>query len=160
MTTTAPGSSVPPVAVTMDHGLAQTRWTLVLRSKSRSTEGRAALSELCAIYYPVVFRFLAATGRTLDEAQELTHGFFAHLLARGGLANPNPAQGRFRNYLFAAVKYFVRDQHALETRQKRGGGDPHESIDCAADQTPALQVADQSTTSDDAIFDREWAVAL
>ena len=137
-----------------------TRWTLVLRAKGGSSEGRAALSELCAAYYEPVFAFLRRGGRSEDGAREMAQEFFARLLARGGFAGPDPERGRFRNYLLAAVKYFLRDQHALRLREKRGGGAEHEPLDDAVEGAPALQIADPSAAMDAAVFDREWALAL
>jgi DNA-directed RNA polymerase specialized sigma24 family protein len=139
---------------------APTRWTLVLRASAESGEGPAALSELCAAYYAPVFAFLHRSGRSEDAARELAQEFFARLLARGGFAGPDPARGRFRNYLLGAVKYFLRDQHDLAQRAKRGGGAEHESLDPADPGAPALQVPDPGATPDDAYFDREWALAL
>lgn len=86
--------------------------------------------------------------------------FFARLLTRGGFAGPDPERGRFRNYLLAAVRYFLVDQHDLAQREKRGGGAVHESLNADNDDAPALQVADPAAVLDAAAFDREWALAL
>ncbi len=150
----------PPTTFAAVGGFAATRWTLVLRARGGADEGRAALSELCGAYYQPVFAFLRRSGRSDDAARELTHEFFARLLARGGLAGPDPARGRFRNYLLGAVKYFLRDQHDLTLREKRGAEAVHEPIDATADDAPALQVADPTALAANAHFDREWALAL
>lgn len=139
---------------------AATRWTLVLRARGESVEGQAALSELCAAYYEPVLGFLRRSGRSEDAAREVAHEFFARLLARGGFAGPDPERGRFRSYLLGSVRYFLRDQHDLARREKRGGGAEHVSLDSHSDDAPALQVADPAAEMDDAVFDREWALAL
>jgi DNA-directed RNA polymerase specialized sigma24 family protein len=139
---------------------APTRWTLVLRASGDSGEGRAALSDLCAAYYQPVYAFLRRSGRNEDNARDLAHDFFERLLSRGGFSGPDPARGRFRNYLLGAVKYFLRDQRDHAFREKRGGGIPHQSIDAENEEAPALQVADSAADVDDAAFDREWALAL
>jgi RNA polymerase sigma factor (sigma-70 family) len=138
---------------------ADTRWTLVLRARGDSGEGRAALSELCAAYYAPVLAFLRRSGLSEDVAREMAQEFFARLLARGGFAGPDPERGRFRNYLLGAVRYFLRDRHALAHREKRGGGAQHEPLDSGGADAPALQVADPSAL-DAAVFDREWALAV
>ncbi len=138
---------------------AATRWTLVLRARGESSEGQAALSELCAAYYEPVLAFLRRSGRSEDAAREMAHEFFARLLARGGFAGPNPERGRFRNYLLGAVRYFLRDQHDFAQREKRGSGAEHEPLGTGKDNEPALQVADPSAL-DAAVFDREWALAV
>ena len=107
-----------------------------------------------------MFRFIRCRGYNPDEARELAHEFFASLLARGAFAGPDPARGRFRNYLLGAVKFFLCDRFDHAQCEKRGGGVVHESIDVSVDDAPALQVPDPGATHDDAKFDREWALAV
>ncbi len=135
---------------------AATRWTLVLRARGGSYESRAALSDLCAAYYAPVLTFLRRSGHLEDDAREMAHEFFARLLARGGLAGPDPARGRFRSYLLASVKYFLCDHHTHFACKKRGGGVVIESLD----DSSALQPVDSSAAPDSAAFDREWALAV
>jgi RNA polymerase sigma factor (sigma-70 family) len=137
-----------------------TRWTLVLRAQGGTPEARTALGELCDAYYRPVLRFLRREGRTDDAARELAQEFFARFLARGGIGAANPQRGRFRSYLLGAVKHFLADQRDHAMRVKRGSGVTPESFDAAATHSPALQVADLSGLPDDALFDREWALAL
>ena len=120
---------------------ARTRWTLVLRARPESAEGRSALSELCGAYYQPVFVFLRRMGFADDTARDHAHSFFAHLLERG-FPGADPARGRFRSYLLGAVKYFVGDLIAHARREKRGGGTGHEVIDPSDDHSPALALGD------------------
>lgn len=149
-------STDTPAAPARFGAFVATRWTLVLRARGESSEGRAALSELCTAYYAPVLAFSRRSGHPEDEAREMAHEFFAMLLARGGFAGPDPERGRFRSYLLGAVRYFLRDQHDHALRAKRGGGAALESLD----QASAQQVADTSVALDEAAFDREWALAL
>lgn len=137
---------------------ASTRWTLVLRAHDGSDEGRAALGDLCAAYYQPVLVFLRRSGWSADEASDLAHSFFAHLLQKGGLPNPDRGRGRFRNYLLGAVKHFVSDLRDRAHAMKRGGGVAHEALDAGDDESPALQVSDPKAASALAAFDREWAL--
>lgn len=138
---------------------ARTRWTLVLRANVGSSEGKAALSELCAAYYQPVFVFLRRLGFSEDVARDHTHTFFAYLLERG-LPNADPQRGRFRSYLLGAVKYFVGDLNARANRAKRGGNAVHEAIDPTDDHSAALSVNDTTIPIIPEIFDREWALAV
>jgi RNA polymerase sigma factor (sigma-70 family) len=138
-----------------------TRWTLVTRSRGSDTQARAALSELCAAYYAPVVAFLQRDGRHEDEARELAHNFFARLLAGGAIDGADPARGRFRSYLLAAVKRFAADQRERAQTIKRGGGQSHVSLENAGTDTqPGLQIEDQRNLPPDAAFDREWALTL
>ncbi len=152
MSSNAPNQSVA--------NFAPTRWTLVLRARGESVEARGALSELCEAYYQPVFRFLRREGREEDAARELTQEFFARLLAGGGFGAADPLRGRFRSYLLGAVKHFLGDQRKQDQRLKRGGGVAQEPLDAENGPSPALQVADQASAPNDAVFDREWALAV
>jgi RNA polymerase sigma factor (sigma-70 family) len=141
---------------------APTRWTLVLRARGESVEGRAALSELCDAYYQPVLRFLRREGREADAARELAHDFFARVLAGSGFDGADPERGRFRSYVLGALKHFLADKRIHEQRLKRGGGVMPESLDAPAgtDTSPGLQVADTVATTHDSQFDREWALTV
>jgi RNA polymerase sigma factor (sigma-70 family) len=137
-----------------------TQWTRVLEARGDSTEARAALSDLCAVYYTPVFRFLRREGRDEDAARELTQEFFARILERGEIGAADPARGRFRTYLLGAVKHFLADQRDHAARKKRGGGQTSESLDADRDGEGQLQIADTTGELRDTFFDREWALAL
>jgi RNA polymerase sigma factor (sigma-70 family) len=141
---------------------APTRWTLVVRARGESAEGRAALSELCAAYYQPVQRFLRCEGRDEDAARELAHDFFARVLAGGALEGADPERGRFRSYLLGALKHFLADQRRHAHRLKRGSGTVPDSLDApvGSDTSPGLQWADPAETAPDAFFDREWALTV
>lgn len=141
---------------------AATRWTLVQRTQGRSPEAGEALSELCAAYYTPVLVFLERSGLGGDEARDLTHSFFAKILAGGGLGTADRTKGRFRSYLLGAVKHFVADQRDHGRREKRGGDAVHEPLHGSSTETtaPGLRVADERTLPPDAAFDRQWALTV
>ena len=133
-----------------------TRWTQVSRAKADSPEGRRALAELCSAYYEPVAAFLRYDLRDADAARELTHDFFAHLLAGGAIAHAEQERGRFRSYLLGAVKHFLSHQRESRRRLKRGGGVENISLN----ETEARAVPDAGVMSPDAAFDRQWALTV
>ncbi len=138
-----------------------TRWTLVIKAQGDSPESRLALSELCAAYWNPVFLFLRREGRSDDLSRDLTQEFFARILARGGIGNPDPAKGRFRSYLLGALKHFLADQRRLASRLKRAGDAVTDSLDAPpTDGSPPPQIPDPSAAFADKWFDREWALAI
>lgn len=141
---------------------APTRWTLVLRARGESAESRAALSELCEAYYQPVLRFLRREGREEDAARELTHEFFARVLAGGGFGGADPERGRFRSYLLGALKHFLADQRSHAQRLKRGGGLAPDSLDASGETgtSAGREVADLAAVGPDGFFDREWALTV
>lgn len=147
-----------------------TRWTSVLSARGDSPEAKAALSELCALYWTPVFRFLRYEGRDEETARELTQEFFAKVLARDTLAHVDPELGRFRSFLLGALKHFLRDYRDREKAAKRGGAWKHQSLSepkstDARDSSPAhaetdLDIPDPSATVPDPYFDRQWAFVV
>jgi RNA polymerase sigma factor (sigma-70 family) len=129
-----------------------TRWSLVLEARGRDTSGQAALSDLCAIYYQPVISFLRREGRDEDTARDLAHAFFESLL-QGGVGEPDPARGRFRNFLLGALKHFLTNLRISDAAQKRGGSIERVEWDEESGEasTPAAQ---------DTAFDRDWALAV
>ncbi|KAB2675592.1 MAG: sigma-70 family RNA polymerase sigma factor [Verrucomicrobia bacterium] len=138
---------------------APTRWTLVLQARGDTPQARAALGDLCAAYYQPVLRFLQREGRDEDAARELAQEFFARLLARDSLAGVDPVRGRFRSFLLGALRHFLADFRAHAAAAKRGGGTPHEPLPHGTDTSPGLEVA-APAGDPDALFDRQWALAI
>jgi RNA polymerase sigma factor (sigma-70 family) len=138
-----------------------TKWTRVLQSRGNSEESRAALAELCEAYYAPVFAFILREVRNDDIARDLTQEFFARLLKKDAFARVNPARGRFRSYLLAAVKNFLNDMRDAESAAKRNPGTPIESIHRDTEATDCgISIADPQSPSPELEFDRKWALAL
>jgi RNA polymerase sigma factor (sigma-70 family) len=139
-----------------------TQWTRVLQARGDSDESRAALSELCEAYYNPVLCFIRAQIRNDDQARDLTQEFFARLLKKSGFSKLDPARGRFRSYLLAAVKHFLADMRDREAAAKRNPGQPLESIhrDTSFTTHAEFQIPDPNAASPDVEFDRKWALTL
>jgi DNA-directed RNA polymerase specialized sigma24 family protein len=127
-----------------------TRWSLVHRSKGEGEKARAALSELCSIYYMPVLAFVRHWSSSEDAALDATHAFFEHLLGRASIGNAHASQGRFRSYLIGAAKHFILNLNSSKHAQKRGGG--LEQVELLEDVPVDLNVT--------LAFDRDWAFAL
>lgn len=133
-----------------------TRWTRVCLAKSDSEDGRTALADLCSAYYEPVVAYLRCRLSDADAAREMSHSFFAEMLAGGTIHTADRERGRFRSYLLGAVKHFVSRQHQSAGRLKRGGGAETVSMgDEAMNGVP-----DPREASPDAAFDRQWALTL
>ena len=135
-----------------DNTFRTTRWTRVMLASGDSEESKSALSELCEIYYRPVHAFIRHAGNA-DDADDLTQAFFAKLLQNAGLNGIDPQRGRFRTYLLGAVKHFVRDERVKSQAEKRGGS----SETLAGDE---VDFGLMEPAPSDAVFDREWAMAL
>jgi RNA polymerase sigma factor (sigma-70 family) len=138
-----------------------THWTRVLQAQGNSTDAKAALSDLCAGYYPPVFAFVRRWTNNEEAARDLTQEFFARLLARNNIDQADPRRGRFRSYLLGAVKHFLCDVKEHDQRLKRGGGQRVESLnETRNDTATSIQLPDPNSPSPDHEFDRKWALTL
>jgi DNA-directed RNA polymerase specialized sigma24 family protein len=155
---TQPTPSPPPRKVSAED-FRTTRWTQVNRAKSDSPDGRRALAELCHAYYEPVVAFLRCELRDADAARELTHEFFADVLAGGAISHAEQERGRFRSYLLGAVKHFLSHHREALRRLKRGRGVENISLN-DTDAGEARSVTDASMLSPDAAFDRQWALTV
>lgn len=137
-----------------------TRWTRVCLAKADSEDGRRALADLCDAYYEPVVAYLRSVLRDADAARDMSHAFFARMLAGGTIQTAEPERGRFRFYLLGAVKHFLAHQHEAAMRHKRGGGIPPLSLDAEDTGSPALQVPEDARLTPEAVFDRQWAITV
>jgi DNA-directed RNA polymerase specialized sigma24 family protein len=149
---------MPPLPRLIPEGapFCTTRWTHVCAAKADSEDGRRALADLCEAYYEPVVAFLRCELRDSDAARELSHAFFAQVLAGGTIHAADRERGRFRAYLLGAVKHFLASHHRAAQRLKRGSG----AAPLPLDDDNVGAVADARGISPDAAFDRQWAVTV
>jgi RNA polymerase sigma-70 factor (ECF subfamily) len=135
-----------------------TLWSQVrLAGDSDPAAARQALEQLCRLYWQPVFAFLRRCGHDVEDAKDLTQGFFAYVLDTGLLKKADPDRGRFRSFLLGCLKFFVSNEQAKSRAIKRGGGTALVSIDMEDAPEPVAPAGDGSP---DQIFDRKWAVAV
>jgi DNA-directed RNA polymerase specialized sigma24 family protein len=142
---------------------ASTRWTMVLEagnSNAASAQSLSALSELCGIYWRPLYLFLRREGHSAEDAQDLTQGFFADLIATRAYARADRQKGRFRSFLLGALRHFVADARDRARAQKRGGGIAPEQLDDKAVAEVEAQVGRTSRWNADHVYEREWAASL
>jgi DNA-directed RNA polymerase specialized sigma24 family protein len=132
-----------------------TQWSLLAKATlSGETAGRQALEELCRRYWSPLYQFSRARGYGEAEAKDLTQEFLLHLLEHSTLQKADRMRGRFRSFLCGAFVRFLWDTEDKRRASKRGGGAPHLDLESAAKEVSA------ATTSDELLFDREWALVI
>lgn len=99
-----------------------THWTLVTRVRSGGEARRAALEELCGIYWYPIYAFVRRRGHGQHDAEDITQGFFAKLIQDETIEAADLAKGRLRTFLLGSLDRHMADQHRRQTAQKRGGG--------------------------------------
>jgi len=100
-----------------------TRWSMVARAAA-SAHPRAptALAEMCHDYWPPLYAFARRMGRSPQDAEDLTQGFFAALIEKNTLAAAEPSRGKLRTFLLAAFQHHIADAAKREHARRRGCG--------------------------------------
>lgn len=146
-----------PLAASGD--FATTMWSVVLNAQGDDTAARLALAELCRQYWFPIYAYVRRKTGSATDAEDLTQGFFTHLLDGNGFANVAPAGGRFRAFLLACCNNYLTNEHHRAAALKRGGGRkvvPLESS--SAESRYHLEPVDH--VSSDSLYERQWALTL
>ncbi len=135
-----------------------TNWPLIASTRTpASPSGGDPLAELCALYWPPVYAYLRQRGHRADDAEDLTQGFFAHLLAKRVLERADPDRGRLRSLLLACLTHFVaNEQHHLRARKRGGAAAPVARPTAHLDRI--LEPVDSMTPEH--LYERQWATTL
>ncbi|MBV8881819.1 MAG: sigma-70 family RNA polymerase sigma factor [Planctomycetaceae bacterium] len=104
----------------------KTSWFLV-----RSAGKGGDWDPLVRLYWKPLYFYLRRKGLDNETAKDVVQDFIASLIERRAIEKADPARGRFRTFLLAALDHFLTDRKRRESRQKRGGGAPVLSLDFA-----------------------------
>jgi RNA polymerase sigma factor (sigma-70 family) len=136
-----------------------TSWSLVLTAAKPTISSRAALANLCKLYWPPIYAFIRRTGYDRDQAQDLTQAFFTALLEKNYLGDADRERGRFRTFLLVSVKHFLSNQRDRAHALKRGGGQMAVRIDSVEAEAWYVPEAVEQQTPE-SLFERRWAFSL
>jgi DNA-directed RNA polymerase specialized sigma24 family protein len=98
-----------------------TRWTLVVVS--------AHLAELCQLYWYPLYPFARRRGYSPHDAQDLTQGFFLHLLEHRALTQIDRLKGKFRSFLLASFQNYLSNESQRARSFKGASKDEFVSLD-------------------------------
>ena len=139
---------------------ATTRWSIVLAAgQSVSPESRRALESLCEAYWFPVYAYARGQVARVEDAQDLTQGFFAHLLDKHAIARANPDRGRFRAFLLTAFKNFFANEWHKDHAEKRGGGQRALSLDFDSGES-RYQIEPSHELTPEKLYERRWVLTL
>jgi RNA polymerase sigma-70 factor (ECF subfamily) len=114
---------------------------------------------LCRTYWYPLYAYIRRAGYQADDAQDLTQEFFAGLLEKDGLQCADASRGRFRSYLFGAMRHFLSNQRDHDRTHKRGGNRRQLPLEFdSAEHRYAMEPSHQLTP--DRLFERRWALTL
>ena len=153
-------NSQPTPAGTPTAAFPHTRWSLVLAAtREPSPAAEAALEALCRAYWFPLYAYVRRSGQAPPDAQDLTQEFFRHLLEKRWLAAADREKGRLRTFLVTALKHFMAKQWRRANARRRGGSLALVPFDTAIAESRYAAVASAGLAAD-AVFDRDWALAL
>jgi RNA polymerase sigma factor (sigma-70 family) len=138
---------------------ATTHWSVVLMAQRRSPAAEQALEELCRTYWPPIYSFVRREGRSVEDAQDVTQGFFARLLERRDFDAVRRDKGRLRSYLLTSLKHFLVNERERVMSIKRGQG----QLPISLDELLARERSDpepMDVLTADRIYDRRWALTV
>jgi RNA polymerase sigma factor (sigma-70 family) len=137
-----------------------TRWSVVLLSAQGHGPGcKEALGELYSLYWYPLYGFVRRRGHSPEDAQDLTQGFFLHLLEHGTLTRVDRAKGKFRSFLLASLQKYLSNEAHRAHRLKRGGEAEFVYLDLKSAED-RYRMEPIETLTPEKIFDARWAMAL
>ena len=137
-----------------------TQWTLVRAAAGKDSAVAAeALERLCSIYWYPVFAFVRRRGYSVEDAQDLTQGFFTRILEKAELGIADRDRGRFRSFLLTACEHYLLNERDRAQAAKRGGGRAPLPIDFAAAEARYQRSLSHDETPEH-LYHRQWCVDL
>ena len=132
-----------------------TPWT-VLAGATLHGDGiaAAALERFYVLYHRPVLAVVIARGMNVEASRDITQAFFLQLMEHGVLRRAEREKGRFRSFLYGALRHFMADDYDHNTAAKRGGGAMLLPL-AACDGIDDPPVEDEAHR-----FDRAWALAI
>jgi RNA polymerase sigma factor (sigma-70 family) len=137
-----------------------TRWTVImLAAQSESAAGKAALAELYQLYWSPLYAFARYRRYSPQDAQDLTQGFFVHLIEQETLIRADPLKGKFRSFLLGSFQNFLSVDAQRARCLKRGGTNEFVSFNMM-DAEDCLLAKPAETLLPEKLFDAQWAMTL
>jgi RNA polymerase sigma factor (sigma-70 family) len=145
-----------------------THWSVIVAAGKTQTEpeiASAALAQLCQTYWPPLYTYVRTRGYSVHDAQDLTQGFFAHLIENKIHLRADRQLGKFRSFLLASLKHFLSHAREREQTLKRGGGREFVHLDEGrAEEAETLfqthSSSGRNAVPEDKLFERAWAETL
>jgi RNA polymerase sigma-70 factor (ECF subfamily) len=132
---------------------------VLLSAQSLAPGFEAALGELYRVYWYPLYAYVRRRSHAPEDAQDLTQGFFLHLLEHKTLARADPLKGKFRSFLLGSLQNYLSTEADRARCLKRGGGLEFVALDMQeAEDRYRLEPVDALTP--EKVFAARWAMAL
>lgn len=128
----------------------ETAWTLVLKARDHKE-----LGALIERYWKPCYFYIRRRNHDVEDAKDLTQGFFADLLERDALAAVTKSKGRFRSFLLACLDHYLSNEYDRRKAKKRGSKPL--SLDFEGAET---EFAHSDCETPEKTYRRQWAVGV
>jgi RNA polymerase sigma-70 factor (ECF subfamily) len=128
-------------------------------ARPHTPDASEAFAKLYRDYWPPLYAYVRRRGLAPTEAEDITQGFFARLLAKSALADVQRDGGRFRSYLLGGLSHFLANEWDHAHAQKRGSGVRPISLDANEGEACFLSLKDEGGTPE-SLFERQWVFTL
>jgi len=139
---------------------ATTHWSVVVAAGHDLTPAAAAAAErLCSTYWYPLYAYIRRLGYDVEDAEDLTQGFFARLLEKNYLAQVDRQRGRFRSFLLGCLRHFLADRQDCARAIKRGGRCTFIRLETQSAEEQYRQEPHDEMNAQ-RIYERRWALTL
>jgi RNA polymerase sigma-70 factor (ECF subfamily) len=148
----------PDTRITIPH-FQTTQWS-VIRQALGTDEAKASqgLAAICNTYWYPLYTYLRRSGYKPQDAEDLTQGFFEHLIKNNILAATDPSKGRLRHFLLACLRNHASNERDKANAKKRGATLLSSFDAISAEERYSAAEADDLPP--DRLFQREWALSM
>ena len=135
----------------------RTRWSRILAAHTQDpTRRKTALGDIAQQYWHPVYWYFMRKGHAVEEAEDLTQGFFADIvLGKDLVQKADPGKGRFRGFLCEALRNYRTSQHRREQAKKRRPENNIISLEGFGSNMPEPACKETATPED--VFNYVWA---
>jgi len=155
-----PDAKVPETGHSRASTFLPTHWTVVLEAaQPGAADAIESFGRLYQDYWRPLYAFVRRRGYTVEDAEDITQGFFARILAKQSLEGIQRDGGRFRSFLLAGLVHYLANEWDRARAQKRGGGQKPLPLEIEDGETRFVhEPADAETPESQ--FDRHWAFVV
>ena len=133
---------------------------MILEAAAEGGESAAkSLEQLCETYWFPLYAYARRRGLSIEDAEDVTQGFFQRLLEKGYLRNADPRKGKFRAYLITGFRNFITEDWRRRSAEARGGKVRIIAID-SENAEALLSESGRGDIEEQLAFDHDWAISL
>jgi RNA polymerase sigma factor (sigma-70 family) len=139
-----------------------TRLSAIVAASSTNQEERTrAFDVLVSAYWMPVYKYVRIKwNKSIEDAKDLTQGFFTEAMEKNFFARFDPSKAKFRTFLRACLDGFVANENKAASRLKRGGGVMILSLDFDSAESELRTSKRPAGNAIDDFFEKEWTRSL